>query len=355
MPGPTSSAFILGQLRAPDRESRDVALLRTRLYRFSDDPRHYVLAEAIEERLLAGTVPQPSTLAYVRQCLAAIRANGHPLPFRDQVAEAERIDVAAELAARAAHAWQQVPRAASPRMVVVIVGAPRSGSSHLFNLLARTGRFAYLTTTSCWAWPVRNLHHPLRHLFTAFGEAVLAVDNKGTRIIPGLVMPGEAEDIWAPAIPTYRHIAGHRYEITPAQAGQPEILEAAARAHTGYFASPLLLAKSPFSSFRIPQIEALWGRNVRYIHIIRGQRNTAESMRRNRFEFRHGRRWLSAEDTWQLFTGAVADPAPAGRLVTVTHRELLTDPSRVISRVLSWLSTGDQPLAPGKKSYPQAE
>ena len=343
MPDATAAGSIVRQLRAPDPDSRDVALLRTRLYRFSDDPRHYVLAEALEERLLTGHRLRPSTLTHVRQCLTAIRAHGQPLPFSGGITAGEGIDVAAELTARGPHTWQQVPRSPCPQAVAMIVGAPRSGTSHLFNLLARAGPFSYFTTASCWAWPVRNLSCPQRHLFTAFGDAVLAVDNKRTRVIPGLVMPGEAEDIWARAIPAYRHIAGHRYEITPAHAVHPEILEAAARAHTGYFGNPLLLVKSPFSSFRIPQIEALWGSTVRYIHIIRDRCETADSMRRNRFEFLRGSQLLAAEEAWQGFVDAVREHAPADRLVTVTHRELLGDPARVLARILSWLGTSDQP------------
>src|ERR1035441_10290724 len=343
MPDANGAQSILRQLDTPDPDRRDVALLRTRLYRFSDDSRHYVLAEALEERLLARCTPPPSTLTHVRQCLTAIRAKGRPLPFCHDIATAEGIDVAAELAARSPYGWPRVPLSGGPRTMVVIVGAPRSGTSHLFNLLARAGPFGYFTTVSCWAWPVRNLYHPQRHLFTAFGDAVLAVDNKRTRVIPDLVMPGEAEDIWARAIPAYRHIAGHRYEITPAHAVHPEILEAAARAHTGYFGNPLLLVKSPFSSFRIPQIEALWGSTVRYIHIISPRSNTADSMRRNRFEFLRGSQLLAAEEAWQGFVDAVREHAPADRLVTVTHRELLGDPARVLARILSWLGTSDQP------------
>ena len=54
-----AAARILDQLRTPDRVGRDLALLRTRLYRFSGDLRWYVLAEALEEHLLAGRQPQP--------------------------------------------------------------------------------------------------------------------------------------------------------------------------------------------------------------------------------------------------------------------------------------------------------
>lgn len=346
MPRNSPTAAVLRQLSMPDRDSRDVALLRTRLYRFSDDPRCYALAEALEERLLADRALWPASLTFVRHVLAAIRATGRPLPFDPDVAFSEGIDVTAELAARVPFGWQQTPRSAALPSLVVIVGAPRSGTSHLFNLLAWTGQFAYFTTASCWAWPVRNLHHPGRRLFTAWGDtvadAVFAVDNRSTRVIPGLVMPGEAEDIWARAIPAYRHIAGHQYELTPARTWQPEILKAAARAHSAYLSKRIVLAKSPFCSFRIPQTEALWAGDVRWIHIIRDRRQAAESMRRNRFEFRHEGRRLTAEQAWHVFVAAVGEHAPADRLTTVTHRELLADPARMAARIINWLGLDDR-------------
>jgi hypothetical protein len=344
------AAAILAQLHAPDPVSRDVALLRTRLYRFSDDVRDYVFAEAIEEQLLAGSRLRPATLAYVQQCLAAIRAHGQPLPFPGDIAAAEGIDAAAELAARCPYGWQQVPLPRDPCPLAVIVGAPRSGTSHLFNVLARTGSFAYFTTASCWAWPVRNLHHPGRHLFTRFGDAVLGVDNKRTRVIPWLVMPGEAEDIWARAVSVYRHVAAHRYQITPPRFVQSKILQAATAAHASFFGKPQLLVKSPFNSFRIGQIEALWGTTARYIHIVRDRRNSADSMRRNRFEFLRDERLLTAEEAWQMFTDAVCGDAPAGRLMTVTHRELLADPGSVVAGILGWLGIGDRPPTRGAGS-----
>ncbi len=63
-------------------------------------------------------------------------------------------------------------------------------------------------------------------------------------------------------------------------------------------------------------------------------------MRRNRFEFLWEGRLLAAEEAWQLFTGAVRESAPAGRLVTVTHRELLADPDGVVAGILGWLGIG---------------
>jgi len=331
------AADIAAQLQSPDPAGRDLALLRTRLYRFSDDPRWYVLAETLEERFLAGQHPLPATIAAVHACLTQIRAYGRPPPFPCEIADREGIDVTAELLARVAHSWQQIQQQGPTGRVALIVGAPRSGTSHLFNLLARTGLFAWFTTASCWAWPVRNLHHPGRRKFTEFGDEIFAVDNKCTRLLPGLVMPGEAEDIWARAIPVYRHLAGHRYQIEQPRSGHLKLLDAAARAHLAYFQRDILLAKSPFSSFRIPQIEQHYGTAVRYVHIIRDQNSTADSMRRNHFEFMVNGQALSAEQAWSAFTSAVLMDAPPDRTVTVNHQDLLHQPDTVLAQITAFL------------------
>jgi hypothetical protein len=321
---------LLRQLNVPDPVGRDLALLRTRLYRFSNDLRWYVLAEALEENYIAGQYPQPRTITAVRSCLDMIRHKGNPATFSNDIAADEGINIGAALKERDAYHWHGVSSADRPRKVIVILGAPRSGTSHLFNLIAARGTFAYFTTASCWAWPVRNLHQPGRRLFTDITSETLAVDNKRTRIIPSLVMPGEAEDIWHRAMPVYRHIHGHRYDLSPQhEDGDPRILHAAASAHMTYFHSDTLLVKSPFCSFRIPQLERQWGTTAYYIHIIRDRRETAESMHRNHFEFAQGNRLLDGSTAWSLFTNAVKDDAPVDRLVTIRHEELLRDPEHL--------------------------
>jgi hypothetical protein len=255
----TVTVSIPHQLLIPDPVSRNAASLRKHLYRISDDPRPNVLAKALEERLLADIALGKATRAHIYQCLTAICANGCPLPYRSAIATAEGIDVADELAARVPYHWQQVLSPGNSQLIILIVGALWSETSHLFNLLAYTRRFAYFTTASSWARPTSNLNHLARHLFATINGAVLAVDNKRTRTIPTLIMPGEAEDIWARAILFYRHLGGHRCKITPIHGGRPAILTAAAHAHTRYFARPVLLGKSLFNSFRTPQTEALWG------------------------------------------------------------------------------------------------
>ena len=167
------------------------------------------------------------------------------------------------------------------------------------------------------------------------------MDNKRTRIIPGLVMPGEAEDIWNRAIPVYQHIRGHRYEISPeATTGDVRILQAAAHAHLARLRRTLLLAKSPFNSFRIPQTERLWGNAVRYIHIIRDQREVADSMRRNHFEFTADGQLLTAEQAWSRFVGSVRCHAPADRTTTMTHEQLMDNPGHAMELIMASREAG---------------
>jgi hypothetical protein len=96
----------------------------------------------------------------------------------------------------------------------------------------------------------------------------------------------------------------------------------------------MLLVKSPFNSFRIPLIEQHWGITARYIHIVRDQHETADSIRRNQFEFITGDRLLDGESAWSLFVNAVRENAPADRTFVVRHDDLLSDAQRVIDPLL---------------------
>jgi hypothetical protein len=158
-----TAAELRDQMLAPDPAGRDLALLRTRVYRFSDDARWYVLAESLEEQYLTGRPPGPSAMSSVRACLAAIRHQGSLPPFPDHIQAEENIDLQACLHERAPDRWNCYTDGMRPVRIVIIVGAPRSGTSHLHNLLAATGRYAYFTTASCWAWPVRNLRQAVVH------------------------------------------------------------------------------------------------------------------------------------------------------------------------------------------------
>ncbi|WP_017601123.1 sulfotransferase [Nocardiopsis lucentensis] len=332
-------ADLLEQLHHPDPIGVDLALFRTRMYRFSEDRRQYVLAEVLEERFIEGRVPRRATQRYVTACLNSIRSTGAPPAFEPDIPITEGIDVDAELRARRPFVRSGTEAPVRPQQVVCVLGAPRSGTSHLYNLLARRGRFAYFTTVTCWAWPVRNLGVPQRRLFESMPGDVLLVDNKSTRIIPGLVMPYEAEDVYARALPTYRHLAGHTYEILPAELGDERLLRDAISAHTRVFGRPRFLTKSPFNAFRVHQFEQLFGPIIRYIHIERPRAQVAESLARNRFAFRHDGRELTGEEAYDLFSSAILANVPRERYRSVTLESLRMAPEQVVAELLAWIDS----------------
>ncbi|MGW9636014.1 sulfotransferase [Nocardiopsis alba] len=330
---------LIDELHHPDPAGIDLALFRTRMYRFSDNPRHYALAEVLEERFIDGSPPSKAMLDHVSENLNSIRNIGAPLPFAPILVAEEGIDIEAELRARSPFTPKRTQNPSRPDQVICILGAPRSGTSHLHNLLARTGGFAYFTTVTCWAWPARNLGVPQRKLFESMPDDVLCVDNKATRIIPGLVMPYEAEDIYARAIPTYRHRQGHTYDIVPASIGDAHLLRHAIGAHTEAFGRQRFLTKSPFNALRIQQIEQILGPATRYIHIDRPREQVAASLVRNRFVFHHGGRELSPEQAYDLFDSAIQTEAPSARTRSVSLEELREEPSRTIADLLAWLDS----------------
>ncbi|WP_327417257.1 sulfotransferase [Streptomyces sp. NBC_01233] len=325
------------QLASPHPVGAMVALYRTRVYRFSNDPRHYVLAETLEERYAQGIAPASTSLAYVKAVLDQIRSTGQPLPFNPDIAVRENIDIQQELDARTRYAPKPMPEH-SPTTTVFIIGAPRSGTSHLYNCLAYTGRYSYFTTASCWAWPVRNLTHTARRSFETMGDQVLSVDNKNTRIIPGLVMPYEAEDLYARAIPAYQHLGGHTYNLTPAQTKDAPLLTANVQAHCRHFNRRAFLTKSPFNSLRIPQLDAATGHRALFVNITRDQAGTADSMRRNRFRFHRDGRPLTEEAAWGVFTTTIARDTPSSRTITIKHRDLLANGRVELDRVRRWIA-----------------
>jgi hypothetical protein len=127
----------------------------------------------------------------------------------DQVAEDEEIELRQALASRRAWTSSTQPQ---PEQVVTIVGAPRSGTSHLFNLMAYSGEFAFMSSVSCWAWPAYGLRHSRRQLFSRRpADEIFSCDSKTLRLDERLIVPSEAEDVLQRSLPVYTHLRGHTY------------------------------------------------------------------------------------------------------------------------------------------------
>ncbi|MEY9211704.1 hypothetical protein NI17_009150 [Thermobifida halotolerans] len=173
-------------------------------------------------------------------------------------------------------------------------------------------------------------------------DGVLIVDNKSTRIIPGLVMPYEAEDVYTRALPTYRHLSGHTYDILPAAVGGEHLLRHAANAHTRTFGRSRFLTKSPFNAFRIGQLEQLFGPVIRYVRIDRPRREVAEPLARNRFVFRRDGRELTHEQAYDAFNSAILADVPRGRTRSVTLEALRDSPDQIVADLLARLDESPQ-------------
>lgn len=119
--------------------------------------------------------------------------------------------------------------------VLLIVGAPRSGTSHLLNLLAYQRKWAYLTNVSCWAWPTYNLAGTLRSSFEEEGPEVFRRDSKELRLDGDLILPSEAEDLMSRAIPSYDHIREHEYRLLEPRIADQALLTRALQAHARHF------------------------------------------------------------------------------------------------------------------------
>jgi hypothetical protein len=79
---------IARELDSPDPVGSALTRYRGRVYRFSDDPRHYVLAECLEERFLDDRPLQTATTGYVHACLTRIRETGRVPDFDPAIAVA---------------------------------------------------------------------------------------------------------------------------------------------------------------------------------------------------------------------------------------------------------------------------
>ncbi len=340
-----------------------LSLFRTRASRFSDDPAVNVLAEQLDERYLAGMTPQPPTMLAVERFIDMVRRGEPPAIPAAQLAELEHLDLAAELAARAAHTQRTDPSQWFQRldMAVFIVGSPRSGTSYLFNLLAAQGAFAFFTNASCWAWPTYGLAHTAKRPFADLGGGAFAIDTKTLKLDPSLVVPAEAEDIFHRAIPCYIHLGGHRYEFTDPALGNLYVLDRAIAAHLEHFSTRRLLTKSPFNTFRVAQLYRRFGSKCRFIHICRNGEDVAASIRANRFVYRQRGEFLTPEMAWIVHIQAALRHVDQVPMYLIRYEDLVDNPGHELGHLLDWLGLAMRlrpprlnPWATGTRHNPQA-
>lgn len=141
------------------RVGKALALFRARVQRFTDDRASHALASELEARYVDGLIPSPATIGSLERYLQALREQPSPPFDASEVAKIEGVDLEQAVAQR--ECWRAATRdTRAARVVVVVVGSPRSGSSYLYNLLATQPGIATFTSVSSPYWSTFDLVHP---------------------------------------------------------------------------------------------------------------------------------------------------------------------------------------------------
>jgi hypothetical protein len=321
-------------------QMESLALLKSRVYRFSDDDETHIAAECIEDMHQAGRYLADQTVELAQQQLASFDRGPELSFFQPEViSQLEQLDLAKEAAARQEFAKRQIPSCGLDR-VICIVGSPRSGSSLLFNLLVFQGCFSYFTNLSHHCWASYNLRRTKSIPFNKCDAEMFTIDTRRLKLMSGMLLPAECEYIFHRAFSTYQHLATHSYGLHAAYPVNPDVLTNSIRHHVDFFQESDLLCKSPFNSFRMESLASLLGENCVFIHIVRNGYDTSLSIAENGFRYKLPSRcaeFANSRESWRHFVRSVLEYPKQDRVLTVRFEELLDDCHRQMRRISEWL------------------
>ncbi|MEP7166444.1 MAG: sulfotransferase [Candidatus Woesebacteria bacterium] len=319
------------QLRA------DIALAKRRIYRFSENLEEHVLIEELEGRSLSGGVAK-ETHAEIVKYLDLMAQHGSSYLDISLIAERERIDLQGQMNARLEHKGRISPPTA-PEKNIFIVGSPRSGTTHLFNLLSFQRCFSYFTNFSHHVWSSYNLSHlDGRKHFQSSGSEILTQDSKKLRLLTDTVIPDESEHIFNRYITSYSQLRTHQYLLSEPVIKNPESLVMAASEHAQAFESPFFLSKSPFNSFRIPQLQHIFNNSAYFIHIHRNGYAASQSIATNGFKY-----FTESDSTddpaifWGRHISAIMEQSNHVQMVHIPFEDLLRQPTDALQKIFDWL------------------
>ena len=232
-----------------------------------------------------------------------------------------------------------------------ILGAPRSGTTLIYQLVCHAYRFAYLTR---YMSDLYGLHGVLYALSRPFLGQAPAVFSSSYGRVPGLFLPAESGNLWSRWLPWHAG-AGHRVEAEAASGRTCANLHehlAALQAMSGRpfaFKSVYLSLGAGFLARCLPE--------ARFIRVVRDEFETAVSIYRGRCERKDPGAWWSvippnveeliheplcrqvAEQVEEVNTTLQEDlrrHAP-GRFLNVSYEQLCDSPRRVIEGLDEWL------------------
>jgi hypothetical protein len=210
--------------------------------------------------------------------------------------------------------------------------------------MAYQDNFSYFTNISHHKWSYYNLTNLNgRKSIKSLGKEMLKRDTKENRLISNIVFPDEAENILSRAIQSYEPIRRNQYLLKTPKIQDPDMLRTTIKSHALAFNKNLFLSKSPFNSFRIPQLASIFGDKAYFIHIHRNGYATSESIFKNGFKY-----FLPQDSTddpalfWARHIEAIINSQKGKNVFTLSFENLVSDPSTMLEKIWDWLSLPKQ-------------
>ena len=313
-----------------------VPFLKWRLYRFDSNLYNHIVAECLERKWRLEQTFHPKTLELISKTLEAQNQNGQVIFEGEKISSLEGFEPEKIYGQRASLINSDIEQSvSSPKRIISIIGAPRSGTSYLYYLLTYFSNCAVFTDASHHLWSLLTLNELSKYFIRKQPETILQLRTRKLRLDRRYSHPSEAENILHRAIPVYRHLRGHEYEIINPTIENAWLLRKNVSDHLNYFKTDTLLIKSPFNTFRIEALANVFPKaEFINIHIFRNGYLTALSMEENHFLYWWNGQKLSSEESWINFVNKCLEASP-NKLIHLHYDNLVSNPKETLEKLSS--------------------
>lgn len=329
---------------------KSILNFKRRIYRFCDDLILHIFAEQLEEKMENGIFPSIDELHLVSAFLNNTKKTYHLKAY-----VYNRADSLISILNKKMQFESNYSKTTPPSKVIHIIGSPRSGTSYLFNILCYQKQFAYFSSISHFIWSSYNHVNRQKVTIEESTPETLLEDTKALRLSPKLALPSESEDIFNRSIKVYDHIQKHEYALHDALVYDVHLLKQNIEKHTFFQRRNFFLSKSPFNSFRIPELMKAYD-NTYFIHIYRNGYHTINSIMENKFKYFHPsikcKTSPSALDFWRLHIMSILNNAPIDRTIHLSYEELMKNQEKTIRNIFERLEISIERFRlPNNKNY----